>query len=288
MLNNSTISGNNATSANNANGGGIYADDGTTVTLNGSSVSGNRATGQQIAVGGGIDAEHILMLNNSTISGNNATSANNADGGGIYSEGTFSSDGNTVISTSTLTLTNSTVSENSAISNQGISNGGGIAVSGSEGTLTFCTIYGNAAISTDSSGGGISASADPTLHNQITLKNTLVAANRADTGPDLSEKVITDGYNLIQDFAGVTFVDPLNMHRTDLSGASFSTLGIDPQLKNGGGPTQTHALLAGSPAINQIPHTACSSAVDERGVKRPQGSACDIGAYEYIPTHTKR
>ncbi|MCA9953009.1 MAG: hypothetical protein KDE48_25345, partial [Anaerolineales bacterium] len=46
-------------------------------------------------------------------------------------------------------------------------------------------------------------------------------------------------------------------------------------------PTQTHALLAGSQAIDAIPGGACSLSEDQRGVVRPQGVACDVGAYEY-------
>jgi len=54
-----------------------------------------------------------------------------------------------------------------------------------------------------------------------------------------------------------------------------------------GRPPQTHALLPGSPAIDKIPLNAChvnGVSTDQRGVRRPQGAACDIGAYEYIAT----
>jgi hypothetical protein len=59
---------------------------------------------------------------------------------------------------------------------------------------------------------------------------------------------------------------------------------LGPLLPNGG-PTQTMALSAGSPAIDQVPPgaTACPG-TDQRGVGRPQGPACDIGAYERVPT----
>jgi len=50
-------------------------------------------------------------------------------------------------------------------------------------------------------------------------------------------------------------------------------------LGNNGGPTATHALLAGSPAIDAANDAACP-VTDQRGVTRPQGAHCDIGAYE--------
>jgi hypothetical protein len=52
-------------------------------------------------------------------------------------------------------------------------------------------------------------------------------------------------------------------------------------LHNNGGPTQTIALLASSPAINHIPTSACAVTTDQRGITRPQGPACDIGAFEF-------
>ena len=121
-------------------------------------------------------------------------------------------------------------------------------------------------------------------HNHQIIHNTIIANNHALTGPDLSGMIITNGHNLIQDFSGITFADPLNIHLTDLSGFTLPKLEIDPQLKNNGGATPTLALLPGSPAIDQIRRSARANTTDQRGVKRPQGAACDIGAYEYVPT----
>lgn len=66
-------------------------------------------------------------------------------------------------------------------------------------------------------------------------------------------------------------------------------LGVRPDQEQKCTITMTHALLPGSPALDAIPLVACRVSVnnvplttDQRGVKRPQGSACDIGAYEYI------
>jgi hypothetical protein len=63
--------------------------------------------------------------------------------------------------------------------------------------------------------------------------------------------------------------------------------GLASTLANNGGPTKTIALLLGSPAFNAIPQgqSRCATATgriatDQRGVRRPQGPACDVGAYE--------
>ena len=67
--------------------------------------------------------------------------------------------------------------------------------------------------------------------------------------------------------------------------SNFSTLAIDPRLgalADNGGPTMTHALLAGSPAINAGSADDCPSD-DQRGELRDDG-ACDIGAFERKPT----
>ena len=59
-------------------------------------------------------------------------------------------------------------------------------------------------------------------------------------------------------------------------------------LQNNGGTTETHALLLGSPAIDHIPVADCTDldgvpiTTDQRGVARPQGAGCDIGAYELL------
>jgi hypothetical protein len=123
------------------------------------------------------------------------------------------------------------------------------------------------------------------------MNNSLVAGNQASPGPDMTGKLTTEGSNLIQSTAGITFLDPDHTHGTDQTAIPLPEIKIDPQLQlNGNSTTKTHALLPGSPALNVIPRPDCLIAVngvtittDQRGVKRPQGSACDIGAYESIP-----
>jgi hypothetical protein len=78
---------------------------------------------------------------------------------------------------------------------------------------------------------------------------------------------------------------------TDQVNVSALDLDLDV-LADNGGPTKTHALLRGSPAIDAIPVEECLDSedmpllTDQRGVQRPQGSACDIGAVEYVPEPT--
>jgi hypothetical protein len=91
--------------------------------------------------------------------------------------------------------------------------------------------------------------------------------------------LVSGGYNLIGDSSGSTaFTNGVN---GDQVGSAASRL--DPKLgalATNGGPTQTHAPLAGSPAIDAGPLAPCPTAADQRGVARPQGLRCDIGAVE--------
>jgi hypothetical protein len=107
----------------------------------------------------------------------------------------------------------------------------------------------------------------------LTLANTLISDNQwyaCDhwTG---SVTLVSSGHNLVQDAT-------CNPHPSDLIGSSA---GLGPLLDNGG-PTQTQALLPDSPALDAADAALCP-ATDQRGVARPQGVACDIGAFELAP-----
>jgi len=103
-------------------------------------------------------------------------------------------------------------------------------------------------------------------------------------GPDCRGATITsNGYNLLGVANGCDFA---TSSETDLKGTEADPLNpkLDPLAKNGG-PTGTMALRPDSPAIDKIPPSnqdACP-ATDQRGVTRPQSSACDIGAFELAP-----
>jgi predicted outer membrane repeat protein len=129
-------------------------------------------------------------------------------------------------------------------------------------TMESCTVTAN----TSFNGGGTATAGSPLP----TLRNCIFAGNAAPWGPDVLGAVASQGYNLI----GNTN-DSWGWVATDL-------LNTDPllgDLADNGGPTMTCALLFGSPALNAI--TNCTVATDQRGVARPQGPACDIGAFEY-------
>ena len=110
-----------------------------------------------------------------------------------------------------------------------------------------------------------------------TLKNTIVANSPAGGNCRNEGGTLTDGgYNIDDD------------NSCGLSTANNSMPSTNPllasSLANNGGPTKTIALLKGSPAINAIPQATngCGTDVtkDQRGVSRPQGEGCDIGAFE--------
>ena len=209
---NATISG--LTIAN-GNDGGVFNLG--TLTLTSVTISGNSA----VNYGGGIfnGNDSTLILSNSTISGNSAK-----EGGGIYNIGS-------------LTLINSTVSGNSA----SVGRGGGISNFDSL-TLTNSTISSNSAVGVigGDGGGGIASLSDAGMVN---VRNTIIARNTATLGsPDFFGLLTSQGYNLIGNTSG-----------TMITGTTTGNqLNVDPvlgPLQDNGGPTFTHALLSGSPAI---------------------------------------
>jgi Zn-dependent metalloprotease len=277
-------------------GGGIRVwAGGTTLTLNNSSVinnNNNPCTGG----GGGIRNSGNTSLNNSTVS-------DNIGNGGIYNSGTLTINNSTISGNynggygggieniNVTTLNNSTVSDNSVTFN----GGGGIY---NHGTL----ILNNSTISrnnaTNSEGGGL------LNDGTVNIQNTILALNVAISGPDCTGTVFgpgtisSSGYNLIGNNADCTFTQTTG----DLIGTSVNP--INPHLtllQDNGGPTFTHALMFGSPAINSGNPTTPGSAdnacleTDQRGNTRPIGGSCDIGAYEgsvaatlspYVDTYT--
>ncbi len=238
-----TVSGNSASSG----GGGVFNDLGTTTLLN-CTVNGNYAT-----AGGGVANYNYgtTTLTNCTVSGNSAA----GDGGGV------------VTAHSTTTLTNSTVSGNSASGD-----GGGLyTTSGGATTLTNVTIIGNTA---GVSGGGLDNG-----DGKVTIGNTIVAGNAASNGgPEAFGTFTSLGNNLIGETDG-----SYGWVGSDLTGTTDQPLNpLLAPLSNYGGPTQTMALLPGSPAIDAGNNALIADGVttDQRGFPRIVNGVVDIGAFE--------
>jgi predicted outer membrane repeat protein len=283
-LSNSTLSGNSATQ-----GGGISNVDGT-LTVTNSTLSGNSASpsGSLSVSGGGIlNLRGTLTVSNTTLSGNSAT-GNYGSGGGIENylfstltvtgsglSGNSADGGGGIFNAGTLTVTASTLSGNSARYD-----GGGIYTEGSDPvTLTNVTLTANRANTTGNSayGGGLYIpTGSPVLHNALIAGNFI--------GPSVHGRLDpVGGYNLIGDGTGMTGLQ--NGVNGNLVGSAAAP--IDPSLgplQNNGGPTLTHALLPGSPAIDAGDNTGAPM-WDQRGPGFPRiiHGVIDIGAFEYRP-----
>ena len=238
--------------------------DGVDAAISGLTVSGGLGDtlsipqGETINVGGGIENEGTLTLTGCTISDNSASDF----GGGINNLGT-------------LNVVNSTISGNSGGSGGGIENGGTMS-------LTNCTVSGNQG----NFGGGIENGIITTFTSSLTVyklsvTNCTISDNSAGTvggitGIDNYFGTITNSLisgNVGGSFGGLTAVTLSHDLITDAPDPFLAPLAAN------GGPTQTMALLPGSPAINAgVPVAGVTT--DQRGVSIPQGTAPDIGAFE--------
>jgi hypothetical protein len=243
------------------NGGGVFNNFGSNLTLTDCWLTGNRVTSG--GNGGAIFNRGVLTLHESIIEGSSAPT--NGIGVGVYSNGTLSA-------------TNCTI-----ISNAGASFGGGLFLTGTA-TLINCTVTGNEAESgVSASGGGMYLDAGSTVH----LVNTIVAQNASSlAGDDIMCATgtvpsadhcligIGEGSNVVNGTSGNqvgTIADPINP--------------LLQGLQNNGGPTLTDALLPGSPAIDAGTATG-APLIDQRGYARPAGAGFDIGAFEYQGSST--
>jgi CSLREA domain-containing protein len=275
-MTNCLVSGNTtdtgSASAQNGSGGGIFSEG--LMTLTNTTVINNTVGFQ--AVGGGIAIAGTATLVNCTVSGNRSPftgAINNAGSTTIVGSTISANTGGGIQSNGPVKLTNTTVS--------GHQNDFGISINGGSLAMSNCTVTGNFT--------GVQSS----NNGSATMRNDIIALNSFDVavGPFTSQ-----GHNLIGKGTSAFVSVP-----SDQVGTSGSP--IDPHigpLANNGGPTQTHALLSNSTAIDagddcvvQASHCGDSNTIqlttDQRGtgfsrqVDGPDGDATatvDIGAYE--------
>jgi hypothetical protein len=275
----STVTGNASGSAGGGNifdteiagghGGGIRTENVPDLEVERTTVAGNTAGGTGFAgeagAGGGVSLFLSGMSMRATaVTGNDAGDAGDAtagDGGGIHV-----GDNDAEVS-----IRNSTIAQNSAGSaTAGGLDGRGGGVVNADGSTTVFLISNTVAensVPADGGGGG--------LHSVggMNLLSTIVAGNQAGTASDNCSGDFTD-----QAF-NITFGD---------ASCPIGAV-VDPKLgplADNGGPTETMGLNPGSPALDQIPEAgppadACPPA-DQRGIARPVGGACDIGAFEGV------
>lgn len=258
MLNviNSTFSENEADLGGGIAGGSIFY--GGTLQVTDSTFSGNTASDD----GGGL----ALFSGTGTVADSAFWDNSSERGGGIsnlfgdltVTGSTFS--GNSGFSAgggisnpygSVMNVSNSTFSANSAPNGGGLSNYGRM-------TVTNATFSENKAAS-----GGVIYNCCTNNGASLTLQNTIIASSTA--ANCLNDGALTDGGG--------------NLSWPDTSCPGLNSNPLLGPLQDNGGPTQTHALLAGSPALDAALLANCL-ATDQRGVSRPQGPECDIGAYE--------
>jgi len=229
-------------------GGGIFADglqEGCMLTITDSLIADNEeATG-----GAGLYISGCTVtMTGSTVTGNFSDEAPPGGAGGIENHGT-------------VTLVNSTVSNNQGTKGGGIWNVGVM-------NLYNVTLAENE--------GGVGGNLFNDSQAILTVKNT-VSANSISGGDCVSFGTLNnDGFvNFSTDNCGIAW---MTVPSTGPGGINLGAL------QDNGGPTPTHALLEGSVAIDTV--TVCNGpdgnplTVDQRGTSRPQGVACDAGAFE--------
>jgi hypothetical protein len=280
-----TVSNSTAQGGIGLGGGGILHNTTGTVDIINSTISGNSSIE---GFGGGItnNVTGTVNITNSTISGN---SAGDGIGGAYLGAGTLNVTGSTIssntgrvggglclLNTGTSNVVNSTISGNTAL----IVGGGVFVDTGSTLTLTNSTISNNNA-GAEPGGVFVNVAAKANIKNTIVALNTGVNAGR---GPDVDGLFTSLGHNLIGKGDGSSFINGVN---GDQVGTDASPL--DPKLgplQNNDGPTQTLALLAGSPAIDagddSVLGPPLTLTTDQRGpgFLRKVGMHVDIGAFE--------
>jgi hypothetical protein len=246
-----------------SSGAGVWAFR-TDLKIRDSSLVANRSLGGAIAGGAALEVirEGDVVIERSLV-------ADNFSEGKAVAEGALSLGGET---TEVLRIVNSTVSANRATSQEGVSGAGVTHVGQTRLDVLSSTISGNTAYGPDVDDRGGNLFEAGNEGGVTVLRDSIVSAGVADPGSEncFGDAVQSAGHN----------IDSLNQCNFTGAGDKVNTDPLLAPLAANGGPTRTLALPAGSPAIDA--GTDCP-ATDQRGVVRPQLSACDIGAFEYAP-----
>lgn len=254
---------------------------GLTIHGTGQTLNGNSTVGiMTVAANAELDVDNLTFFNGNGGAFPASGGISMLGAGLVVRNSTFTNNSSDVGGALNLALGYTTV-ENSTITGNEARQvvGGGIAHQGTSLTIVNTTITGN-------TGSGINSANQSFVYNStitnnsangiqqggtLTLANTILAGNAGDCSN--FGTIVPSGANLVGDgscaIPGALSGDP--------------KLGV---LSNNGGPTQTQPLLSGSPAINAGSDAVCAASLvngrDQRGVTRPQGAHCDLGAYELV------
>ena len=299
-------------------GGGMLSEGGGNAVLRAVSFNGNSAQS-----GAGMYNDGPAQFNQVTFTNNIATWAAlfNSNSHVTLSRVTFTGNQGQVAgaiynqSNSVVTVANSTFNGNAALATDGGGDGGAIVNEGSTLTLNGVTLAGNHAVSYggalyawgastvklvnttfNANQAGTSGGAIFVLAGTLSLKHVTISGNTAPTGAALGNSGGTaavdrsilwaDGSGEIAGGGATTLTNSILKGPCPLGvTCGVNVLHQDPKLgllANNGGFTKTMALLTGSAAIDKV---TCLASVtkDQRGIHRPQGLRCDMGAYEYVP-----
>jgi hypothetical protein len=269
QLKKSTVSRNlSVRAAGTGGGGGLLGEGGTSLTMVDSLLAGNSAGGG--AGGGMLVLDGSAALSNDTLSDNSATVGGAiAQGGEAPGPGGASSMPDQTVRDAIKGISSLTASEKTGAA------GAKEQVRTAPGTMTPP----DAVALQTSTAAGNSATFAGGLFNQegrmFTVHSSIVAGNAAPPGsPNCSSTLTSLGYNL-ESAAECGFTATGDMQSAN------PMLGV---LGANGGPTQTLPIVAASPAIDAGDPACAPSAGDQRGVSRPQGARCDIGAFEAVLT----
>jgi len=292
----STIRDNAAYGISGGYGGGIRSHG--SLSISNSTLSGNKSFGNHGGAGGGIDSRGQLTILNSTVDNNQASGYDGSTSGvGVTASGTSYISGSTFVANSILLIGDNLPEITPAIGNYGIMVIANSTVSsndvlgvGNYGDLTIA----NSTITDNVS--GVRAVCGWGSEEDITrLQRTIVSGNAgSEVVLDNQDQngcpaISVDSHNLFgkNGNAGVSGFTP---GPTDIVPAVGVSAILSP-LADNGGPTQTHALPAGSPALDRAPNASCTAVpvngLDQRGQPRNQNGSgstsaneCDVGAFE--------